>query len=524
MKASLNRTKKKAKKKILTKKEKTMKGLLNYARLANRVLNTALMIDPSKLQIIMLALSGRFGFTDDQVAVWDNEMVVLDRDERSEIKPRIIGRVAIVPVAGTLVHKSGFMDAASGLMSYQSIAGNIIAAMENPNVDAVLLEIDSYGGEVSGCFDLANFIYESRGEKPIWALSNEACYSAAYCIASACDKVFLTETAGVGSIGVYGQHVDFSQANADAGIVVTPIFAGARKNDGSPDFPLSEEAAAWMQDEINRKYDLFVQAVATTRGISEQSVRDTEAGLFFGPDAVKMNLADGVLTFDQTVLELQASIDDLSGPGGLIPKTEGSNMKLFAGKNSAEAKAEAKLGEEDVKDKELLEKEEDMLEEDNVTDDNEGDQPEESSDDAESDDDTAEQSEFVEAAEVAKLAIEANAASMIPELLKTPITMDALKEKLDTSGKIRDLCAKAGASDKADTYIQSGMSVADVSEELINLMATRTEASDVSSKPSGNDAAQELEEGLKDGASLVIADAKRRKAKFEANLEKARRN
>jgi signal peptide peptidase SppA len=481
-----------------------MKGMLSYARLANRLLNTALMIEPGKLQVIMLAISGRLGLRAEQVAVWGEEMAVYDRNQEPDTKPQMIGKVMVIPVHGTMVHRAGWMDAASGLVSYQTVAAHLIEALENPAVESILMDFDSFGGEVSGVFDLAEFVFQARGKKPIWAIANEACYSAAYCIASAADKVVLAETAGVGSVGVYAQHVDFSRANEAAGIVVTPIFAGARKNDGSPDFPLSDEAHEWMQAEVDRKYDLFVNAVAKHRGITPERVRGTEAGLLFGADAVKMKLADAVMTFDEAVVELQGSSNNpLRGPGGLTPKLEGRDMKLFAGmgKEKAEAPADTPAdapATEPVK------------------------EPDQEPAPVETKPAEPEAPAAVSAAEVARLALEANSAAMIPALLASPITMEQLTERLDTSKKIRELCSLAKSA-KADEFLTAGLTVVQVQEKLIAEMAARTEKADISTKPAPGTVKEELDNSLADASKMVIADADRRRKEFEDNQAKTRR-
>nr|WP_255773278.1 S49 family peptidase [Halorhodospira sp. 9622] len=142
--------------------------------------------------------------------------------------------------------------------------------------------------------DLAERIAARRGEKPMTAVANESAFSAAYAIASAADEIVVPRTAGVGSIGVIATHVDRSGENEMQGRVVTHVYAGARKADLSPHRPLSEEALSWLQATIESHYEIFVALVAANRGISEQAVRQTEAGVFFGPDAVTAGLADRV--------------------------------------------------------------------------------------------------------------------------------------------------------------------------------------------------------------------------------------
>ncbi|BBO92058.1 S49 family peptidase [Desulfosarcina ovata] len=213
------------------------------------------------------------------------------------------GATAVLDIFGPLVHRNG------GLMgwiqgegaAYEDIRAFLSDALADDSVDQVVLNIDSPGGEVAGVFDLADLIYNSRGIKPITAIANESALSAAYLIASAADKVYLSRTASVGSIGVMALHVDQSGAEEKAGLKFTPIYAGERKNDFSPHGPLGEAAFKLAQEKINTTYDLFVQTVARNRGLSESAIRQTEAGIYTGAEAVKLGLADEIQSFNKLV-------------------------------------------------------------------------------------------------------------------------------------------------------------------------------------------------------------------------------
>ena len=213
-------------------------------------------------------------------------------------------RIAVVPVLGPLVKRGSFLDSLFGFGNYEDVQARFDAAVADPSIDAILLEIDSPGGEAAGAFDLADRIFAARGSKPVWAMANDSAFSAAYAIGSAADRLFLTRTGGVGSIGVLAAHVDQSGYDEKQGVKVTTITAGARKNDFNAHEPLSEDAAGFLQAEVNRLYGLFVNTISRNRSLSSDAIRATEAGLFFGDDAVKAGLADGVGTFESTVQSL----------------------------------------------------------------------------------------------------------------------------------------------------------------------------------------------------------------------------
>jgi len=158
----------------------------------------------------------------------------------------------------------------------------------------IILDIDSPGGAAAGVFDLSDKIYFLRQTISIYSIVGEACYSGAYALASASTKIFLARSAGVGSIGVVAVHTDQSGLHDKIGLKFTPIYAGAKKVDGSPLGPLSERAMADLQKSIDNIYSLFCKTVARNRGMFEASVRKTEAGLYYDKDAVEAGLADQV--------------------------------------------------------------------------------------------------------------------------------------------------------------------------------------------------------------------------------------
>ncbi|MDR2681958.1 MAG: S49 family peptidase [Holosporaceae bacterium] len=216
-----------------------------------------------------------------------------------KIAYNIYSDVAVIPVHGLLTKRSEFFSSFFGTTSYEEIHELISLALDDAEVNSILLDIDSPGGEVSGLFDLADFIYESRNTKPIYAIANDSAFSAAYAIASAATKIFVNRTSGVGSIGVIATHVDISEYDKKEGIKYTTIFAGDRKNDLSPHEPISDEAISDLQKEVDRLYGMFIALVARNRNVSTVQVRATQAALYFGADSVSLGFADEIADFQK---------------------------------------------------------------------------------------------------------------------------------------------------------------------------------------------------------------------------------
>ncbi|WP_277187670.1 S49 family peptidase [Caballeronia sp. BR00000012568055] len=292
-----------------------------FAFLAQRLFNVPLALHPAKAEILLAVLADRLGIA--SVRGVDGDMHApgdtladarhaANADMARAVAPvgyDVLAGVAVIPVQGTLVHRLGSLHPESGMTGYDGIRQNYLTALADNAVRAIVLDIDSPGGEVSGAFDLADAIYQTRGTKPVWAILSENAYSAAYAIASAADVITVPRTGGTGSIGVVWMHVDFSKALTDAGLAVTFVTWGARKLDGYPELPLSPAARERAQRDIDETGELFAATVARNRGLSIDSVRAMQAGTFAGAQGVAVCLADTVQAPYAAFASLLESLD-----------------------------------------------------------------------------------------------------------------------------------------------------------------------------------------------------------------------
>jgi signal peptide peptidase SppA len=221
------------------------------------------------------------------------------------------GGIAWLPVRDVLVRRDGEIDADSTeLESYAHIGTAIRACMADARVKGVLLDVDSCGGESGGLFDLCADIRAASAIKPIWALANDDCLSAAYAIASATSRVWVTRTGSVGSVGVIALHTDQSGFDAANGIRFEYVYAGAHKADFNPHEPLNNDARAELQTEIDRLYAIFVGQVAAYRGMPAEAVAATEAAVFYGENSIAAGLADDIGTFGEVLAAMSDSVSD----------------------------------------------------------------------------------------------------------------------------------------------------------------------------------------------------------------------
>jgi signal peptide peptidase SppA len=226
--------------------------------------------------------------------------------------------VAVIDIAGLLANEPSLFDAILfGATAYGQILDEVEQAVEDPEVRGILLRVNSPGGDSDNAFETAAALAELARRKPLWAVADNSMFSAAYLLATAAERIYVPEfTGGVGSIGIYAEHLDWSEYNRKLGVKVTYITEGEGKTDGNPNEPLSEAARAALEAEVRRLYGLFVRWVATRRGLSEQAIRDMGAALKYGPEAVAAGLADRTGTFRTALADLAAFVRPTSIPQG----------------------------------------------------------------------------------------------------------------------------------------------------------------------------------------------------------------
>lgn len=381
--------------------------------LASRLFGTPLLVHRAKLDLILAVMGERLGLATPSVDL------ALPIPKPATASPT---GIAVIPVHGTLVKRSLGMDAASGLTSYSEIAAMLDMALADPMVSGILLDIDSPGGEASGSFELARRVREATAIKPVWAVANDAAYSAAYAIAASAQRLFVTETGGVGSIGVIALHVDQSVKDAKDGYRFTAITAGAHKNDYSPHEPLSDSAKTELQSEVDRLYAIFTEHVAAMRGLDVDAVRATEAGLYFGGNAVTQGLADGVQTLDATLTEFHQFIN---ASKNALTQSPSQVRGVIRAETALPHKELSMSDPQDTHAKNL--------------------------------------SETIGVDEAAVLVAEAR------------------REVTQTAQAIAEVCMLAGCPDRAAEFIATGKTEADVRRVLIDARAAQTEATEIRS-------------------------------------------
>lgn len=263
-------------------------------------------IDPVKLEAMLEVVSLRAeggSFTAE-------EIVARIGDKAARPMGRVQGAVAVLPLYGVIAPKMNLMSEISGGTSAEMFGKEFQAAIDNPDVGAVVLDVSSPGGDVQGTPELAARVFAARGTKPIVAVANGQMCSAAYWIASAADQIVATPSAvDIGNIGVYTVHRDMSAANEKEGVKYTIIGAGKYKAEGNPHAAPSEEFLEFTGAKVSEFYGMFVGAVAKHLGVKASEVRSGygEGRALTAKQALEAGLVHRIATLDDVIAGLAGS-------------------------------------------------------------------------------------------------------------------------------------------------------------------------------------------------------------------------
>jgi signal peptide peptidase SppA len=212
--------------------------------------------------------------------------------------------VAVIPVTGPVFRYANLFTEVSGATATGVIARDFQAAIENPYVRGIVLEINSPGGEATGINELAEAIYQARGTKPIVAYVEGAGASAAYWLASAAGEIVMDPTAIVGSIGVVMSYTDTRERDERNGARRLEIVSSQSPNKRSD--PATEAGRAQVQSIVDAMADVFVGAVARNRGVTAETVIADfgGGGVLVGASAVAAGMADRLGSLETVIAEL----------------------------------------------------------------------------------------------------------------------------------------------------------------------------------------------------------------------------
>ncbi|MBB6251422.1 S49 family peptidase [Nitrospirillum iridis] len=478
-------------------------------RLAEYISGLTLCMEPGRARAALLVLAPRLGMSvrTDSAPAEDGATLAAQARSAREASLTLAGAVetvevgdglgeyaltedgmAIVSIAGTLVSRFGFLDAACGLTSYESLNATADALAQDPRVGGVMLDVNSGGGVANGMLDTADAFRALDGIKPVFGYANSVAGSAAYGLIASGSRVFLPRMALVGSIGAMTVHIDQSAADAARGLAYTALFAGDYKVDGWDHAPLADDARVRIMARITSVRDQFAQSVATHRGLSLEAVLDTKAGVLLDHDAVSSGLADDVLVFADAMDALRQEVRARATNRTTVPSAGGQapanavrprDKEIIMGLPKTRAPGK---GVRPIKTETAVEPPEDNPAEDEATPGGaDGDETEGADGEGEDGDEGAAEkvtAARTEAAEIVAACVQAGAPQLAAGFISAGTPLTTVKAKLDTASSIRALVADAAKAspniraDAAEALIGAGATLAEARKSILDAMLT----------------------------------------------------
>jgi ClpP class serine protease len=217
--------------------------------------------------------------------------------KRGSIVP-CVGDAAVIQVYGALARTWG-IGPYSGSTGYDGILLQLEAALDDDDIRGIWVDVRSNGGTIDFMYELMDIIYAARkssgGPKPIWGFASSFAYSAAYGLLSSCDKCFMPEGGGVGSIGVITMHTSYARQNEMEGIDVTVMRYPELKARGTEDEQLDEDTYKRIMAQLAYYGGLFQMRVARNMRISKRAVVETKGLDYTAPEALAIGLVSDVL-------------------------------------------------------------------------------------------------------------------------------------------------------------------------------------------------------------------------------------
>ncbi len=243
-----------------------------------------------------------------QIAARENEVTpelleqYRSRNMSNAERAKVRDTTGILYVQGPLFKRANLFTEISGATSYETLARDFRAALDDFSVNSIALYIDSPGGEASGCDEFANMIYEARGQKPITAFVSGMACSAAYWIASAADRIVASDLSVLGSIGVVLSTSTRDPKPGEKRFEFVSSQSPHKRVDMETD-----AGKAQIQKRVDALADVFISTVARNRGVSVETVIEKfgAGGVEVGAAAVALGLADGVGQFEAILADLK---------------------------------------------------------------------------------------------------------------------------------------------------------------------------------------------------------------------------
>lgn len=236
---------------------------------------------------------------------------LLDEDEDSFAGCNVVG----ITVHGCIMtYAPAADDGTSGVpegCDAMTVSEDVMLTLQeisaHKNIRAVLLDIDSTGGQPQAAFEIEQAVKSSGVPSVAWIRGYGD--SAAYWIASAGDTIIASKESDIGSIGVTTSYVDNAKQNVEQGLTYNSISTGKFKDMGSPDKPLTADERAVLEKSLKLTLENFIATVAENRKLPVEKVRALADGSsWLGEEALSLGLIDKLGGYPEVLSHLKETI------------------------------------------------------------------------------------------------------------------------------------------------------------------------------------------------------------------------
>jgi ClpP class serine protease len=202
--------------------------------------------------------------------------------------------IAVLTLSGVLANDLSVIDKLLGFTDYADIQADV-ADVKDQSAKALLIDVDSPGGESQGAIETASAIAALAIPKASYSSGMDA--SAAYFLTSSADRKFVSPSAFSGSIGTLLPWIDESKFWDALGLAWEPITGAGETFKGTGGGPsLSDAERVHLQGQVNSFSAIFRSYVAQYRELDHSLL---QGGAYFGQSAIELNLADQIGSYDQ---------------------------------------------------------------------------------------------------------------------------------------------------------------------------------------------------------------------------------
>lgn len=271
---------------------------MQFERVLRELYCSPLLILPSEHQVLCSVVEQRIERGKD----FNLEDVFPPRRESS-----VEDGIAIIPVEGVMARNVSKVEQSCGVCDTGEVAATLASHTANPDVKGIFLDVDSPGGSVQGISELGTQVADARKRKPVFAYTDGLMASAAYWVSAGASAVYASESATVGSVGVYLPVVDQSALFKAKGIEVDVIKAGKFKGAGLPGTSLSEEQRQDLQDGVDYIYKNFVRHIRSSRNTRDRRIQSEvlQGQTFIGSQGKDAGLVDSISSRSKAMNDLR---------------------------------------------------------------------------------------------------------------------------------------------------------------------------------------------------------------------------